>query len=57
MKMRTGAPVMAHQRRRMAVDCHRPRDQRGTSREWGEQLEAALSGLSLGDAKAKRPAR
>ena len=31
MKMRPGAAVMAHPRRRMAVGCHRPRAQRGTS--------------------------
>jgi len=31
VKMRPGAAVMAHQRRRMAVGCHRPRAQRGTS--------------------------
>jgi hypothetical protein len=31
VKMRPGATVMAHPRRRMAVDCHRPRAQRGTS--------------------------
>ena len=31
VKMRPGAAVMAHPRRRMAVGCHRPRAQRGTS--------------------------
>ncbi len=31
MKMRPAAAVMAHPRRRMAVGCHRPRAQRGTS--------------------------
>ena len=31
VRMRTGACVMAHQRRRMAVGSHRPRTQRGTS--------------------------
>ena len=31
MNMRPGAAVMAHPRRRMAVGCHRPRAQRGTS--------------------------
>ena len=30
-EMRPGASVMAHPRRGMAVDCHRPRAQRGTS--------------------------
>ena len=31
VKMRPGAAIMAHPRRRMAVGCHRPRAQRGTS--------------------------
>ena len=31
VKMRPGAAVMAHPRRRMAVGCHLPRAQRGTS--------------------------
>ena len=31
VKMRPGAAVMAHPRRWMAVGCHRPRAQRGTS--------------------------
>jgi hypothetical protein len=31
VKMRPGAAVMAHPRRRMDVGCHRPRAQRGTS--------------------------
>jgi len=31
VNMRPGAAVMAHPRRRMAVGCHRPRAQRGTS--------------------------
>jgi len=31
VKIRPGAAVMAHPRRRMAVGCHRPRAQRGTS--------------------------
>jgi len=31
VKMRPAAAVMAHPRRRMAVGCHRPRAQRGTS--------------------------
>jgi len=31
VKMRPGTSVMAHPRRRMAVGCHRPRAQRGTS--------------------------
>ncbi len=31
VRMRPGAAVMAHQRRQMAVGCHRPRAQRRTS--------------------------
>ena len=31
VKMRPGAAILAHPRRRMAVGCHRPRAQRGTS--------------------------
>ena len=36
-------------------DDYEEQQARAKAREWGEQLVAALSGLNLGDAKAKGP--